>query len=105
LSLEELVPQDHPLRKLQAVLKTDFIYDETAGLYGYNGNISVNPVVVVKIVLLGYLYNIYSIRETMRQIEDRMSFRSGMQGLSPQSEMRCRKRTRNCQKTSKRVYC
>ena len=47
----------------------------TRELYGYNGNKSVDPVVVVKILLLGYLYNIRSVRELMRQIEDRLSFR------------------------------
>lgn len=73
-SLEQNVPENHLLRRLDAILNLDFIYQKTEGLYGYNGNVSVDPV-VVKILLLGFLNNITSIREVMRQIEDRMSFR------------------------------
>lgn len=73
-SLKQNVPNNHLLRRLEAILKLDFVYQETDGLYGYNGNVSVDPVVVVKTLLLGYLYNIPSIQEVMRQIEDRMSF-------------------------------
>ena len=47
----------------------------TRDLYGYNGHNSVDPVVVVKILLLGYLFNIHHVRELMRQVSDRMSFR------------------------------
>lgn len=74
-SLEQIVPKNHLLRRLDSILNFDFVYKHTEGLYGYNGNVSVDPVVVVKILLLGFLYNIRSIRETMRQAEDRLSFR------------------------------
>ena len=74
-SLEKAVPPNHLLRRLQSILELEFIYNKTKDLYGYNGNKSVDPVVVVKILLLGFLYNIPSIRELMRQIEDRLSFR------------------------------
>lgn len=74
-SLEEAVPKNHLLRRLQSILDLNFIYNKTKDLYGYNGNQSVDPLVVVKILLLSFLYNIPSIRETMRQAEDRLSFR------------------------------
>lgn len=74
-SLEQYVPKSHLLRRLDSILDFDFVYGKTDGLYGCNGNVSVDPVVVVKTLLLGYLYNIPSIRELMRQIEDRLSFR------------------------------
>ncbi len=74
-SLEKVVPKNHLLRRLDSLLDLGFIDRMTEGLYGYNGNKSVDPVVVIKVLLLGFLYNIGSVRETMRQIEDRLSFR------------------------------
>jgi len=74
-SLEQAIPKKHLLRRLDSILELDFIDNMTKDLYGYNGHKSVDPVVVVKVLLLGFLYNISSIRETMRQIEDRLSFR------------------------------
>lgn len=74
-SLEDRLPQGHILRHLQAVLDWSWVRQQTADLYGYNGHVSVDPVVIFKILLLGYLYNISSIRELMRQIDDRLSFR------------------------------
>lgn len=74
-SIEDHMPQGHILRHLQAVLDWSWVRRQTADLYGYNGHVSVDPVVIFKILLLGYLYNISSIRELMRQIDDRFSFR------------------------------
>jgi transposase len=74
-SLERLVPENNILRRLNKLLDLSFVEVMTRGLYGYNGNKSVDPVVVVKILLLGYLNNIRHVRELMRQISDRMSFR------------------------------
>ncbi|MDQ7781176.1 MAG: IS1182 family transposase, partial [Planctomycetota bacterium] len=48
---------------------------KTRGFYGHNGHLSVDPVVIVKMLLLAYLYNVPSIRELMRQTADRLSFR------------------------------
>jgi transposase len=75
LSIEKLVPQNHLLRQLNNILDLRFVGVMTRNLYGYNGNKSVDPVVIIKMLLLGYLYNIHSVRELMRQIADRMSFR------------------------------
>jgi len=64
-SLDKAVPKNHLLRSLDSILDLGFIDQMTEGLYGYNGNKSVDPVVVIKVLLLGFLYNIGSVRETM----------------------------------------
>jgi transposase len=74
-SLDDHLPPGHRLRALQAILDLRFVERQTRGLYGHNGHVSVDPVVIVKMLLLAYLYNVPSIRELMRQIEDRLSFR------------------------------
>ena len=74
-SLDDAIPKDHLLRRLDAILDLSFIDELTEDLYGYNGNVSIDPVVVVKVLLLDFLYNIGGVRETIRQVEDRLSFR------------------------------
>jgi len=74
-SIEDQVSKDHLLRKLSCLLDWTWVRQQTADMYGYNGNVSVDPVVIFKILMLGYLYNIHSVRELMRQIDDRLSFR------------------------------
>ncbi len=73
--LDEHVPPGHQLRALQRLLDLRFVERKTRTLYGRNGHVSIDPVVIIKLLLLAYLYNAPSIRELMRQVEDRLSFR------------------------------
>ena len=74
-SLDATVPKDHLLRRLASVIDFGFVSHRTRDLYYHAGPESVDPVVVVKVLLLDFLHNIGSVRETMRQCADRMSFR------------------------------
>ncbi|SCZ10753.1 transposase, partial [Alkaliphilus peptidifermentans] len=61
--LEELVKEDHLLRKIDKYIDFSFIYDEVEELYCHdNGRPSVDPVVLFKMTLLQYLYGIRSER-------------------------------------------
>ena len=53
LTIEDLVPVGHFLRKLEAVLDLSFVYEETAGLYSRKyGRPPIDPVVLVKYLLV-----------------------------------------------------
>jgi len=73
-SLERRVPADHPLRKLAAVLDLDFVLPAVAGCYGRCGHPSIDPRLIVKMMLLLFYYNIPSERELMDQIKVRLDF-------------------------------
>ena len=48
VTIEDLVPQEHFLRKLEAVLDLSFVYEESAGLYSRKyGRPPIDPVVLV----------------------------------------------------------
>lgn len=69
ITIEGLVPAGHLLRKLDAILDFSFVYEETAGLYHQRcGRPPIDPVVLVKYLLVGFLYGIPS----KRQIEQRI---------------------------------
>ncbi len=59
IQLEDLVPQDHLLRRIRAVLDVRAIYKATEGCYSANrGRPSVDPTVAFRMMLLGYLFNL-----------------------------------------------
>ena len=68
--LEELVPQDHLLRKIDAVIDFSFIHDLTAPLYcADNGRPPLDPTLMFKALFVGYLFGVRSERQLVREIE------------------------------------
>lgn len=61
VTLRDLVLQEHFLRKLENAVDFSFIYDKVRDLYcPDNGRPGIDPVVLVKYLLVGYLYGIES---------------------------------------------
>jgi len=73
-SLEQKVRSDHPLRKIKRLIDFDFIYEEVAKTYGINGNVSVPPPVVLKLMLLLTFYKVRSERELMATVPERLDW-------------------------------
>ena len=75
--LEDLVPEDHLLRRIENAMDFDFIYDEVEGLYSTLdwGKPGIDPVSLFKIVLIQHLYGIRSMRQTIKEIEVNMAYR------------------------------
>ncbi len=75
ISLEELVPQEHLVRKVDAILDFDFIYPIVEHTYSHTGRPSIDPVVLIKLVLVQYLFGIRSMRQTIKEVETNMAYR------------------------------
>jgi len=76
VTLEELVPQDHLVRKIDKHIDFDFIHDAVSHLYCHdNGRPAVAPVRLFKIMLLGYLFGIPSERKLVKEIEVNVAYR------------------------------
>ena len=75
-SLEEVVPQDHFLRKLAARVNFGFVYEELAPYYcPNNGKPSIDPVVITKQLLIGFLYGINSERRLEEECKYNVAYR------------------------------
>ena len=74
INLEQRVRQNHILRKIKKHINFDFIYDEVKDKYGFNGNESVAPPVILKMILLLILYNVRSERELVLTIPERLDW-------------------------------
>ena len=76
VTIEDLVPAEHFLRKLEAALDLSFVYEETAHLYSQRyGRLPIDPVVIVKYLLIGFLYGIPSERQIEERCADSCAFR------------------------------
>jgi Transposase domain (DUF772) len=68
LSLDRLVPQDHLLRRLAAAVDFSFVRSLCRPFYSHTGQPSVDPVVIFKMLLVGYLYGITSERRLAQEV-------------------------------------
>jgi len=76
VSVESLVPSEHLLRKIDGVVDFSFIHDRVKHLYcENNGRPALEPVVLFKLLLLGYLYGVRSERQLMREVEVNVAYR------------------------------
>jgi transposase len=74
VNLDKRVRRNHPLRKVNELIDFHFVYDEVKSFYGNNGNESVPPPVILKLMLLLVLYNVRSERELMETVPERMDW-------------------------------
>jgi transposase len=76
VSTGDLVPKDHILRDIEKAIDFSFIYELVADKYSKDsGRPSIDPVMLIKIPLLQYLYGIRSMRQTIKEIEVNVAYR------------------------------
>jgi len=76
VTLDQLVPRDHLLRLIDTHIRFDFIREKTEGLYcANNGRPAIDPVVLFKMLFIGYLFGVRSERRLVREIEVNVAYR------------------------------
>jgi len=68
LDVEDLIPWTHLLREIKAKIDFDFIYEEAESYYSNIGRPSIDPICLIKMLLVGYLYGIRSERRLEKEI-------------------------------------
>lgn len=74
-TLEQLVPQDHLVRKLNYAIDWDFIYPHVKNLYSPVGRPSIDPVILFKMLVINIVFGLKSMRKTCREIEVNIAYR------------------------------
>ena len=85
-SMDDMVPQNHMLRLIDKAINWNFIYDLVEEKYCLdNGRPSMDPVMLIKIPFIQYLYGIKSMRQTIKEIEVNVAYRwfLGLDMLDP----------------------
>lgn len=76
LCMDDMVPQDHLLRLIDKAIDWTFIYDLVEDKYSKDqGRPSMDPVTLIKIPFIQYLYGVKSMRQTCKEIEVNVAYR------------------------------
>ncbi len=75
VSMNDLVPYNHLVRKLDKAIDLDFIYDLVRPLYSDVGRESIDPVVLFKLNIIQFTFGIRSMRQTIKEIETNNAYR------------------------------
>ena len=75
VDVEMMIPQNHLLRKIDRMVRFEFIYELLAPYYPSNGRPSVDPVSMFKMLLVGYLYGIKSERRLVEEVRLNLAYR------------------------------
>ena len=69
--LDEAVPDDHLVRKIAAVLDLSWVHSELAPFYPNLGRPSIDPVLMIRMLIVGYVFAIRSERPLLTRIGSR----------------------------------
>ena len=75
LDMDSMIPEDHLLRRIKNCVNFDFIYEKAAPYYSHIGRKSIDPVVLIKMLLIGYLYGIKSERRLEEEVSLNLAYR------------------------------
>lgn len=74
-TIEDIVPKEHLVRKIDATIDLKFIEDEVESLYSAFGKPSIPPLVLFKMLIINYMFGINSMRKTCEECEVNMAYR------------------------------
>ena len=73
--LEDVVPSDHRVREIAAVLDLSWVHGELAPYYSNLGRPSIDPVLMIRMLILGYVFAIRSERLLCREVQVNSAYR------------------------------
>ena len=73
--LSEIIPHRHSLRQIDKQVSFDFVYELMQPYYSDKGRPSIDPVSLIKMLLVGYLYGIRSERRLIEEIRLNIAYR------------------------------
>ena len=75
ITIEDMVPQNHLVRKLEAAIDFSFIYPKVEHLYSKVGRPSIDPVVLFKLLILNIVDGNHSMRKTCERAHTDLAYR------------------------------
>ena len=73
--LDEAVPDDHLVRRIGALLELSWVYAELAPYYSEIGRPSIDPVLMIRMLIIGYVFAIRSERQICREVQVNLAYR------------------------------
>ena len=73
--LDEVVPDDHLVRAIASVLDLSWVHKELAPYYSTTGRPSIDPVLMIRMLIVGYVFAIRSERALCRDVQVNLAYR------------------------------
>jgi len=73
--LDEVVPDDHLVHAIAAVLDLSWVHAEFASYYPKIGRPSIDPVLMIRMLIVGYVFAIRSERALCREVQVNLAYR------------------------------
>src|SRR5260370_15416528 len=73
--LEDQIPETHLLRQIDRYVDFSFVRDRLKGFYSQIGRPSIDPEVLLRLLLVGYLYGITSERRLLEDVRMHLAYR------------------------------
>jgi len=73
--LDEAVPTDHPVRQIANVLDLSWVHSELAPFYPNIGRPSIDPALMIRMLIVGYVFAIRSERALCRDVQVNLAYR------------------------------
>jgi transposase len=72
---ELLVPPDHLVRQIDGVLDLDWVHKELSPYYSHTGRPSIDPVLKIRMLIVGYVFAIRSERQLCSEVQVNLAYR------------------------------
>jgi transposase len=70
-----MVPADHLVREIAGVLDLSWVHGELAPYYSPFGRPSIDPVLMIRMLMIGYVFAIRSERPLCRELQVNLAYR------------------------------
>src|ERR1700756_131904 len=94
--LDRVRPADHLVRQIDGVLDLDWVHKELAPYYSHTGRPSIDPVLMIRMLLVGYVFAIRSERRICADVQVNLAYRwfckLGIEDRIPDHSVFCRAR-------------
>ena len=73
--LDDVVPDDHLVRRIDAVLDLSWLHSELAPYYSHTGRPSIDPELMMRMLIIGYVFAIRSERQLCSEVQVNLAYR------------------------------
>src|SRR3954466_9874423 len=94
--LDKVVPPDHLVRQIDGVLDLSWVHKELAPYYSHTGRPSIDPVLMIRMLLVGYVFALRSERRLCSEVQVNLAYRwfckLSVEDMIPDHSVFCRAR-------------
>src|SRR6202451_3915939 len=104
--LDKVVPPDHLVRQIDGLLDLSWVHKELAPFYSHTGRPSIDPVLMIRMLIVGYVFALRSERRLCAEVQVNLAYRwfckLGIEDTIPDHSVFCRARHERFRRSEER---